>query len=256
MAKATGRRRKTLQRGNMEEVHSVIPFPMKKSKARKSLEPSTDYSDTPRTHQPLVCKNAAQKLYLQAIMSSAVTFCTGPAGVGKSYISLKHACELLEKQEIERIIVTRPAVGVEEDLGALPGELESKVAPWFQPAVDILNSHFGPSHVEGMCKVKRIVFVPMAYLRGLTLDRCMVVLDEAQNATPKQILTLLTRLGPHGKMVVEGDPEQCDLRTPSGLHDAIRRLQHVEGISFCTFDEHDIQRHKLVRDIILAYRNP
>jgi phosphate starvation-inducible PhoH-like protein len=241
----------------MEETQSVIPFPMKKSRVRKTMDSANEeYIDSKSTHQPLVCKTPAQKRYLQAMMSSDITFCTGIAGCGKTYVSLKFACELLEKRLIERIIVTRPAVGVEEDLGALPGEVADKCRPWFQPALDVLNAHFGASHVEGMCKVERIKFVPMAYLRGLSFKNSFILLDEAQNATPRQIMTLMTRMDQGSKLVIDGDPEQCDLRTPSGLHDAIRRLQNVEGISFCTFDLNDIQRHKLVRDIILAYRNP
>ncbi len=255
MAKATGRRRKALQRNGLEEAQSVIPFPMKKSRARKTMDSANEESnDSKQLRQPLVCKTPAQKRYLQAIMSSDITICTGIAGCGKTFVPLKFAAELLEKRLIERIIVTRPAIGVEEDLGALPGEISDKVKPWFQPALDVLNSHFGMSNVEGMCKAERIKFVPMAHLRGLSFKNSFILLDEAQNATPRQILTLMTRLDQGSKLVIDGDVEQCDLRVPSGLPDAIRRLQDVEGISFCTFTEDDIQRHKLVRDIILAYR--
>ncbi len=256
MAKATKRRApRGLELGDSDGV--VIPFSRKRGSAKdkKSAKgsPSTDHHRSVAS-APLTCMNKAQRNYKQKIESSTITFGVGPAGTGKTYVAVKIAAALLEQKEIQQIIVARPAVGVEEDYGALPGTIDEKMSPWFAPVLDILNTHFGASHVEGMMKTKRIRFVPLAHLRGLTFDNAFILLDEAQNTSPKQMKALLTRIGQNSKLVIDGDMDQCDIPSKSGLNDAVERLKDIASISVHTFTEEDIVRNGLIKDILKAYR--
>lgn len=255
MAKAASKRRARVQEQAYEDASGVVvPIRAKRAKGKRALATQT-FTEGRTCGAPLVPKTKAQANYKQAIESHTVTIGVGPAGTGKSYVATKIAAKMLEEKEISRIIVTRPAIGVEdEDLGALPGELDAKVQPWFQPILDILNQHFGTSHVECLIKSKKILFVPMAHLRGLSLNSCFIILDECQNATPKKVLTLLTRIGENSKCVLDGDPEQVDIHGESGLMDAVRRLKDVPDIAVVTFSDADIVRHRLIADIMKAYR--
>lgn len=242
----------------LEDQHleaSVIRFPAKRTKAKKKAMP-VDVEMPPLPVKELVCRTQSQSHYKQSIESTTITFGVGPAGTGKSYVALKLAAQMLDRGEIQQIIITRPAVAVDEELGAIPGNLEEKVRPWFQPLLDILAQHYGQSHMEGMLHSKRIIFVPISHLRGRTFDHCFILLDEAQNTTVRQMQALLTRIGRYSKLVVDGDVEQCDLRTRSGLEDALERLKYIPGVNIVRFGVEDIVRHSLIKDIILAYRRP
>ena len=257
MSKAAAKQRARFQPREYEDASGVVvPIRGKRAKDRRAAAKQTP-TEGRVCGAPLVCKNKAQANYRQAIEANTVTIGVGPSGVGKSFVATKIAAKMLEERQINRFIVTRPAIGVEdEDLGALPGELGDKVQPWFQPILDVLNLHFGASNVEGMVKSKKIMFVPMAHLRGLTMDNCFILLDECQNATPKKVLTLLTRIGQNSKCVLDGDPEQTDIRGESGLVDAIKRLSNIPDIATVTFTDDDVVRHRLIKDILKAYRNP
>lgn len=203
---------------------------------------------------PLVLQTKAQSNYLQLMESHQLVFGIGPAGVGKSYVAVKYACKLLEERRIRHIVVTRPVVEAEEKLGALPGEIGDKFAPYFAPVREIMNGHFGASNVEGMIKSGRIVTAPLAYMRGRTFKSSFVLLDEAQNVTPKQMLLFLTRIGDNSTVVVDGDLDQMDIPGPSGLRDALTRLNGMEYMAVQHFTDDDIVRSALVREIVKRYR--
>jgi len=255
MAKKATKKRAPLRDEFADNASSVVPFPAKRTRARKHVTGQESVDERLPTSAPLVCKNKAQENYKQKIESSTITFGIGPAGTGKSYVALKIAAQMLEDNQIERIVVTRPAIGVEEDLGALPGTIEEKSHPWFQPMLEILEEHFGRRHVEGKIHAKRIQFVPMSHLRGRTFNNSFILLDEAQNTTPRQMKALLTRIGRFSTLVVDGDIDQVDIKGRSGLRDAMNRLQNIKGISVAMFEIKDIVRHELIKDILQAYAN-
>lgn len=240
---------------------TILPFPAKRSKARKAAAgyqtvPEMEHAprQSAKHKAPLVPKNKAQANYKQKIESSTITIGTGPAGTGKSYVAMKIAAKMIDDGDLDRIIVSRPSVGVDEDIGTLPGTENEKTQPWFQPLLEILQEHWGCSHVENMIKNKKIMFVPLSYMRGRTFNNAFILVDEAQNTTIRQMNALLTRLGQYSKIVVDGDVEQIDIQKPSGLVDAIRRFQDIPEIAFAQFEVKDIVRHELIKKIILAYR--
>ena len=202
---------------------------------------------TPRTEN--------QFNYLKALRGHDVNFGVGPAGTGKTYLAMAFALDLLKKREIDRILLTRPAVEAGEALGFLPGDLEEKVAPYLRPLYDALGDMIEPSEAQKFAERNLIEIAPLAYMRGRTLNRACVILDEAQNATREQMFMFLTRLGEDSKAIVTADPSQIDLRPmkKSGILEAMRFLQSVEGISFTEFDAVDVVRHPVVRRIIEAY---
>lgn len=218
-----------------------------------SAQPAEADYQVARLRTPLHCKTKAQALYKQNIESHTISFGVGPAGTGKTHVPLKIAAKMYEEKEIRDIVCVRPAVGCGEELGALPGSLEDKVQPWFQPLLDILIEHFGTSTVEGMIHAKRLKFVPLSHMRGRTFKNSFIILDEAQNTTTEQMYAFLTRFGEYSKVVVTGDLRQTDIRKLSGLIDAMRRFQGHPAISFTQFTSADIVRHGLIRDIVEAY---
>lgn len=254
MTKSASKKRR---RNNEAGFDSDVVIPLRARSRKKDTLPPDPLHIQPLTaaRPKLVCKTAAQKHYKHLLESHSITIGMGPPGTGKSYVATKVAAMMLENRTINSIIVSRPAVGVEEDLGFLPGNLSEKSQPWFQPILDILNDHFGASHVEGMIHAKRISFIPLGHLRGLTFDNCFVILDESQNTTPKQMLALMTRLGEHARLAITGDPMQVDIPGTSGLVDAVRRLEGIPDIAVCEFTERDIVRHPLIRAILKAYRS-
>lgn len=203
--------------------------------------------------EPIVPKNYAQRAYLESIQSNQITFAVGPAGTGKSYIATAFAAEQLYYKRIDKLIITRPAVEAEESLGALPGELAEKYAPYLAPIRDILDNLLGKSFVDYCLKTGIIEPVPIAFMRGRTFENSVVLLDEAQNCTPKQMKLILSRIGENCKFIIDGDITQKDIRGDSGLEDAIRRLGNVQGIEVVRFVNHDIVRSGLCRKIIQAY---
>jgi len=206
--------------------------------------------------RPFAPLNQAQGQYASFIVSKKVTFGIGSAGTGKSYVALAMAAEELAAGNIDRIIVVRPLVDAEDDkVGTLPGEMDEKIAPYFQPARDILCERLGAGQVQGLTKSGRIQFTPLAFLRGTTFKRCWVVLDEGQNTTVTQMKMLLTRLGPESKLIVNGDTRQIDLsdKIESGLIHATRIFKGNRNFGVQEFRQADIVRDSFVKDVVVAY---
>jgi phosphate starvation-inducible PhoH-like protein len=200
-------------------------------------------------------KTVHQKRYVDAIRSQTVTFGIGPAGTGKTFLAVAAAAAALQSREVNRIILTRPAVEAGERLGFLPGDLMAKVDPYLRPLFDALHTMLEPEKVAQHLERGVIEVAPLAYMRGRTLNDSFIILDEAQNTTPEQMKMFLTRLGFGSKMVVTGDISQVDLprEQRSGLIAVSEVLDGVEGITFVRFGEEDVIRHKMVRRIVAAY---
>lgn len=219
------------------------------------------YSNTllkDRSGRPIRVKNYSQRQYVQMIKNNDLTFGIGPAGTGKTYLAVVIAVAALKRREVDRLILTRPAVEAGESLGFLPGDLKEKVDPYLRPIYDALNSILGAEHVERLIERGVIEIAPLAYMRGRTLDKAFVILDEAQNTTRAQMKMFLTRLGFGSKMIVNGDASQIDLpkgHSQSGLVDAENRLKGLPHIAFVNFDANDVVRHPVVSEIIRAYEN-
>ena len=206
---------------------------------------------------PVVAKTAGQLEYLQTIAAHDVVFGIGPAGTGKTFLAMSSALAALRKEEVARIILTRPAVEAGEALGFLPGDLQEKIFPYLRPLYDALHTLLEPDELQRYMDRRMVEIAPLAYMRGRTLDHAFIVLDEAQNTTTEQMFMFLTRMGQGSKCVVTGDRTQIDLPSNkrSGLVEAIQALKDVPGIGFKYFEESDVVRHELVQSIIRAYRN-
>ena len=200
-------------------------------------------------------KTEGQHRYLKMVKNNDVVFSIGPAGTGKTYLSVAFALAALDANEVDRIILCRPAVEAGESLGFLPGDLKEKVDPYLAPLYDSLHTLYSESKLSQLLKNKIIEVVPLAYMRGRTLDSAYMILDEAQNATALQMKMFLTRLGVGSRSIITGDITQVDLQNPkeSGLLQASEILSGVEGIGFVRLDEKDVVRHPLVMKIIKAY---
>ena len=205
--------------------------------------------------RPVKPKTIGQEKYVRAIDENTITIGVGPAGTGKTYLAVAMAVSAFRAKEINRIILTRPAVEAGEKLGFLPGDLQQKVDPYLRPLYDALFDMLGAETFQRYQERGSIEVAPLAYMRGRTLDDSFVILDEAQNTTPEQMKMFLTRLGFNSKMVVTGDITQIDLPDGkrSGLIEATRILKNVEDVKIVHFSEKDVVRHKLVQDIIKAY---
>jgi phosphate starvation-inducible protein PhoH and related proteins len=208
-----------------------------------------------RRKGPVRARNAAQDLYLKALRANELVFAEGPAGTGKTWLAVGHAVSLLEQGHAERLILSRPAVEAGERLGFLPGDMREKVDPYLRPIYDALYDFMEARHVERGLQTGMIEIAPLAFMRGRTLTNAVVLLDEAQNTTSMQMKMFLTRLGENSRMIVTGDPSQIDLPPGqrSGLVEAVRILDGVEGIGRVTFRDVDVVRHDLVRRIVTAY---
>ena len=200
-------------------------------------------------------KTLGQQKYVQAIREHDVTFGIGPAGTGKTYLAMAMAVAALKEGKVNRIILTRPAVEAGEALGFLPGDLHQKLDPYLRPLQDALHDMMPPDEIERNMERGVIEIAPLAYMRGRTLNMSFIILDEAQNTTPEQMLMFLTRLGFGSKVVVTGDPTQIDLPASkrSGLVEAQRALVDIEGIALIQFGKRDVVRHPLVQRIVGAY---
>ena len=205
--------------------------------------------------KPVKCKTVGQQKYVEAIRSNTITFGTGPAGTGKTYLAVTLAVAAYKAKEVEKIILTRPAVEAGEKLGFLPGDLQTKVDPYLRPLYDALQELFGLETYGKLMEKGVIEVAPLAYMRGRTLSGAFVILDEAQNATREQMKMFLTRLGEGSKMVVTGDLTQTDLPDgkSSGLKHAVSVLRGVEDIAVVALTERDVVRHPLVMRIVRAY---
>lgn len=205
--------------------------------------------------KPVRPKTIGQKKYCAAIKENTITFGIGPAGTGKTYLAVAMAVTAFRSQQVNRIILTRPAVEAGEKLGFLPGDLQSKVDPYLRPLYDALFDMLGAETYQRYVERGNIEVAPLAYMRGRTLDDSFIILDEAQNTTGEQMKMFLTRLGFNSKMVITGDVTQIDLPrgVRSGLKESVRILSGIGDIADITFSEKDVVRHSLVQDIIKAY---
>src|SRR5947207_2801507 len=210
---------------------------------------------------PIVARTLGQRNYLEAIQKNDVVFGIGPAGTGKTYLAVAMAVAALKKEQVNRIILTRPAVEAGEALGFLPGDLQEKITPYLRPLYDALRDMLEAEEIERSVARQTIEVAPLAYMRGRTFSNAFVILDEAQNTTTEQMFMLLTRMGPNSKCVVTGDVTQIDLpaNKRSGVLEALQALNNVPGIASVYFTERDVVRHELVRAIIgasQAHRGP
>jgi phosphate starvation-inducible protein PhoH and related proteins len=209
----------------------------------------------PGIRKVIEAKTAGQGEYLRQIQDNDIVVGIGPAGTGKTYLAVAAAVEALTKKRVRRIVLARPAVEAGENLGFLPGDMQAKVDPYLRPLYDALDDMMPAERVERALEQRVIEIAPLAFMRGRTLGDAFVIVDEAQNATAMQMKMLLTRLGLNSKMVITGDKTQVDLprNLESGLSQVERILPGIEGIAFHYFDEKDVVRHRLVRDIVKAY---
>jgi phosphate starvation-inducible PhoH-like protein len=193
--------------------------------------------------------------YLQSVYKNDIVFAIGPAGTGKTFLAVAMAIAALKRNDVSKIVLSRPAVEAGESLGFLPGDLQEKIDPYLKPLTDALQQMLTPEKYKSLLEKGIIEITPLAYMRGRTLNYSFIILDEAQNATATQMKMFLTRLGANSKALVTGDITQIDLQKPkkSGLIDANKVLQNILGIDFVYFDEKDVVRHRLVADIIKAY---
>lgn len=205
--------------------------------------------------KPIKAKTIGQKKYCEAINKNTITFGVGPAGTGKTYLAVALAVTAFRAKQVDKIILTRPAIEAGEKLGFLPGDLQSKVDPYLRPLYDALYDMLGAENFQKYQERGSIEVAPLAYMRGRTLDDSFIILDEAQNTTPEQMKMFLTRLGFNSKMVVTGDITQIDLPAgkKSGLTKVMRILKNVDDIEICKFTQKDVVRHRLVQEIIKAY---
>lgn len=235
----------TFARGEGAQLQSILDQPLVIATNRKTIVPKT----------------LGQKLYLQSMLAHPIVVGIGPAGTGKTYLAMAAAVNALLKNQVERVILTRPAVEAGEALGFLPGDLREKILPYLRPLYDALHDMLDTEDVARLTEKGVIEIAPLAYMRGRTLSHAFVVLDEAQNTTPEQMMMFLTRLGDDSRMVVTGDITQIDLprSKQSGLIEVRHILADIPGIDFHTFSGADVVRHPLVAKIIEAYdayRNP
>ena len=205
--------------------------------------------------RPVRARTAAQDAYIRALKRYSLVFGIGPAGTGKTWLAVAHAAQLFERKEVDKIILSRPAVEAGERLGFLPGDMREKVDPYLRPIYDALYDLMDARVVERALQTGEIEIAPLAFMRGRTLTNAVIILDEAQNTTSMQMKMFLTRLGENSRMIVTGDPSQVDLPNgqPSGLAEAARLLDGVEGIAQVTFAAEDVIRHELVQRIVSAY---
>ena len=205
--------------------------------------------------RPVKPKTLGQKEYIASVLKNTVTIGVGPAGTGKTYLAVAAAVQAFREKQVNRIILTRPAVEAGERLGFLPGDLQSKVDPYLRPLYDALFDMLGAETYQKYLERGNIEVAPLAYMRGRTLDDSFIILDEAQNTTPEQMKMFLTRLGFNSKAIITGDVTQIDLPDAkrSGLVEASKILRDIPDIAICRFSEKDVVRHKLVQDIIRAY---
>lgn len=248
---------KVIQNGQVIQERDVI-YAIKLAREGKINQFETLFEDEitkNKKGKPIRVKTLGQKVYVNAINQHDLVFSVGPAGTGKTYLSIVKAVQALKMGTVKRIILTRPAVEAGESLGFLPGDLKEKVDPYLRPLYDALYDVLGAEHTNRLIEREIIEIAPLAYMRGRTLDDAFVILDEAQNTTPEQMKMFLTRLGFGSKMIITGDVTQIDLPkgVESGLIIATRILSNVDDIAFIYLEESDVVRHPLVQKIITAY---
>ncbi|MCM8783464.1 MAG: PhoH family protein [Candidatus Omnitrophica bacterium] len=246
-----------VRKGGIIRKHEII-FSLRAVKEGKSTQIQDIYLDrieVSSKRRYITPQTKGQKEYIDAIRQHDIVFCIGPAGTGKTYLAMAMAVSSLQNQDVSRIILVRPAVEAGESLGYLPGDMYEKVSPYLRPLYDALYDMMEVEKIERYIERGIIEVVPLAYMRGRTLNDSFIILDEAQNSTPEQMKMFLTRLGFDSKAVITGDITQSDLPTgkESGLIQAQHVLKEIEGISFVVLTDEDVVRHELVQEIIKAY---
>jgi len=232
------------QKQPMETTSNIVSF--NPQKQRKAVN--------------LVPKTVNQESYILALQNedTDVVVVSGPAGTGKTYLAILAAIQAMRNRECDRIVLCRPSISIEgEDHGFLPGDLNQKLEPWMKPMIDVLREFYAMKEIEGMLAEEIIEFAPLGLMRGRTFKNTWVLLDESQNATPTQLKMLLTRIGIGSKFVIMGDVEQTDRKTPdNGLMDLQDKLNSspIDGIEICSFDSRDIQRHRLIGEVLKLYK--
>lgn len=247
-------------RGNQitrQNVDYALSLVLENKQSDMMLEIDSDTIARTIAGRPIKPKTLGQKEYVDMIRDNMVTFGIGPAGTGKTYLAMAMAITAFKNNEVNRIILTRPAIEAGEKLGFLPGDLQSKVDPYLRPLYDALYQIMGAESFTANMEKGLIEVAPLAYMRGRTLDNAFIILDEAQNTTPAQMKMFLTRIGFGSKVVVTGDMTQKDLpfNTQSGLEVAIKVLSRVDGIAFAKLTNKDVVRHPLVQKIVKAYES-
>lgn len=205
--------------------------------------------------EPIHYKTEKQRLYMESIRHNILTLATGPAGTGKTFVGCAMACDLLMANQIETIIISRPATTAEEEWGALPGDLDEKYAPYLEPYWESFHKRMGQKTTDYFIKQGRIIAAPLGFMRGRTFDDCWVFLDEAQNATKKQMELFLTRTGENCRLIVSGDLHQCDLprNKASGLRDAMLRFKKNKNTGIIEFEQKDVVRSGFAKEVVEAY---
>ena len=239
---------------NEQNIHYVISM-VNEGADRKLSKLMADAICITSRGKPVKAKTLGQEAYVEAIRDNTVVFGIGPAGTGKTYLAVAMAVKAFKAKEVNRIILTRPAVEAGESLGFLPGDLQQKVDPYLRPLYDALFDMLGAESFQKQLERGSIEVAPLAYMRGRTLDDSFIILDEAQNTTSEQMKMFLTRLGSNSKAVVTGDVTQIDLPggKKSGLKEVTRILKGIDGITTVNFNEKDVVRHHLVQEIVKAY---
>jgi len=219
--------------------------------------PETSESITVYAHKKLIKPSTkGQAKYIKTMLTNDLTFCTGPAGTGKTYLAVAIAVSMLKKKQIRRIVLARPAVEAGEKLGFLPGDIQAKVNPYLRPLFDALEDMMDFTQMKKFVELDIIEIIPLAFMRGRTLNEAAIICDEAQNTSALQMLMVLTRLGHGSKMIITGDITQIDLERgqKSGMIEAIEILRRIKGIGCVELNQKDIVRHRLVQNIVQAYK--
>ena len=245
---------------NKEEITIDVVYRVLESvrdgEMNETLSAMTDIVVIAHSNRPVKCKTIGQKNYIKALQQNTVTLCIGPAGTGKTYLAVAQAVADLKDGKVERIIMSRPAIEAgEERLGFLPGDLAQKVDPYLRPLYDALNDMLGAESVQKYVERGIIEIAPLAYMRGRTLNRASIIIDESQNASLSTLKMALTRLGENSKMVLTGDITQIDLpkKDDSGLEKCASILTSIEGVAVIRLNNRDVVRNRLVKDIVKAF---
>jgi phosphate starvation-inducible PhoH-like protein len=226
------------------------------SQSEQPKSPDTSHAITAFSKKIIKPNTAGQLKYVETMLNNDLTFCIGPAGTGKTYLAVAIAVSMLKKRQVRRIVLARPAVEAGEKLGFLPGDLQAKVNPYLRPLFDALEDMVDFGQMRKFMELDIIEIIPLAFMRGRTLNESVVICDEAQNTMPLQMLMVLTRLGHGSKMIITGDITQIDLDKgqKSGMIEAVETLRRIKGIGFVELTQKDIVRHRLVQKIVLAYK--
>ena len=244
----------SVKKGNnisTKDIKQLLAMNIKDLNAKNNIDDVLFYGKK----GPVYARSIGQKNLLKAFFENEIVISVGPAGTGKTFLAVAYAISLLEKHEIEKIVLCRPAVEAGESLGFLPGDLRDKIDPYLAPLYDALNDLLPKNKVQTLINNKIIEIIPLAYMRGRTINNAAMILDEAQNASPIQMKMFLTRLGIESKAVITGDISQIDLpkKTNSGLVEDLKILKNIKSIGIIRLSESDVTRHEIVKDIINAY---